>query len=182
MVSYAPYAQTSIFRGLSVTEGLSDLVVNALYKDSIGYVWIGTGTSLERFDGVHLKRYLVSGNNEKLKRVNAIAETENNQRQSGGRRIAESGEQKEGSKNDVFNGKLVFGGCADGGCRDGRCVYRAFSENANIRAERKGKGMAAVGGHTGRSGVGERHREAEATADLRFIYPAVPCIGYGGIL
>lgn len=79
LVSYAPYAQTSIFRGLSVTEGLSDLVVNALYKDSIGYVWIGTGTSLERFDGVHLKRYLVSGNNEKLKRVNAIAETENNQ-------------------------------------------------------------------------------------------------------
>ena len=28
----------------------------------------------------------------------------------------------------------------------------------------------------------ERHREAEAAADLRFIYPAVPCIGYGGIL
>lgn len=79
LVSYAPYAQTSIFRGLSVTEGLSDLVVNALYKDSIGYVWIGTGTSLERFDGVHLKRYPVSGNNEKLKRVNAIAETEGNQ-------------------------------------------------------------------------------------------------------
>lgn len=79
LVSYAPYAQTSVFRGLSVTEGLSDLVVNALYKDSIGYVWIGTGTSLERFDGVHLKRYPVLGNNEKLKRVNAIAETEDNQ-------------------------------------------------------------------------------------------------------
>ena len=30
LVSYAPYAQTSVFRGLSVTEGLSDLVVNAL--------------------------------------------------------------------------------------------------------------------------------------------------------
>lgn len=79
LISYAPYAQTSIFRGLSVTEGLSDLVVNALYKDSIGYVWIGTGTSLERFDGVHLKRYPISGNNEKLKRVTAIAETEGNQ-------------------------------------------------------------------------------------------------------
>lgn len=78
LVSYLSYAQTSAFRGLSVTEGLSDLVVNALYKDSAGYVWIGTGTSLERFDGVHLKRYPVSGNNEKLKRVNAIAETEGN--------------------------------------------------------------------------------------------------------
>lgn len=78
-ISYATYAQTSMFRGLSVTEGLSDLVVNALYKDSVGYLWIGTGTSLERFDGVHLKRYSISGNNEKLKRVNAIAEMEGNQ-------------------------------------------------------------------------------------------------------
>lgn len=77
-ISYAVCAQTSIFRGLSVTEGLSDLVVNALYKDSVGYVWIGTGTSLERFDGVHLKHYSIPGNNEKLKRVNAIAEMEGN--------------------------------------------------------------------------------------------------------
>lgn len=61
-------------------------------------------------------------------------------------------------------------------------VHRAFSENANIRAEGKSQGMAAVGGHAGRGGAGERHREAEAAADLRFIYPAVPCIGYGGIL
>lgn len=30
--------------------------------------------------------------------------------------------------------------------------------------------------------LGSGHREAEAAADLRFIYPAVPCIGYGGIL
>ena len=65
---------------------------------------------------------------------------------------------------------------------DGRCVHRAVSENANIRAERKGKGVAAVGGHTGGGGIGERHREAEAAADLRFIHPAVSCIGYGGIL
>jgi ligand-binding sensor domain-containing protein/AraC-like DNA-binding protein len=65
------YSLPSVFRGLSVTEGLSDLVVNALYKDSIGYVWIGTGNSLERF--------LISGANEKIKRVNAIAEMEGNQ-------------------------------------------------------------------------------------------------------
>ena len=68
------YSLPSVFRGLSVTEGLSDLVVNALYKDSIGYVWIGTGNSLERFDGTRLKHFLISGANEKIKRVNAIAE------------------------------------------------------------------------------------------------------------
>lgn len=59
------YSLPSVFRGLSVTEGLSDLVVNALYKDSIGYVWIGTGNSLERFDGTRLKHFLISGANEK---------------------------------------------------------------------------------------------------------------------
>ena len=42
------YSQT--FRGLSVSDGLSDLVVNALYKDSTGYVWIGT---LRFFDSGH---------------------------------------------------------------------------------------------------------------------------------
>ena len=73
------YSHSYIFRGLSVTEGLSDLVVNALYKDSIGYVWIGTGNSLERFDGTYLKHFLITGANEKIKRVNAIAETAGNQ-------------------------------------------------------------------------------------------------------
>lgn len=79
LFSFLPgYAQPYVFRGLSVTEGLSDLVVNALYKDSTGYVWIGTGNSLERFDGTRLKHFLISGANEKLKRVNTIAETEGN--------------------------------------------------------------------------------------------------------
>lgn len=62
----------------------------------------------------------------------------------------------------------------------GVCIGRFLKMQP--RAERKGKGMAAVGGHTGRGGVGQRHREAEAAADLRFIHPAVSCIGYGGIL
>ena len=57
------YSQT--FRGLSVSDGLSDLVVNALYKDSTGYVWIGTSSTLERFDGVRLKHYAIPVTNEK---------------------------------------------------------------------------------------------------------------------
>lgn len=35
------FSRSYAFRGLSVTEGLSDLVVNAIYKDSLGYVWLG---------------------------------------------------------------------------------------------------------------------------------------------
>lgn len=66
------YSDSYAFRGLSVADGLSDLLVNVIYKDADGYVWLGTGSSLERFDGVHIKHYTISGTNEKLKRINAI--------------------------------------------------------------------------------------------------------------
>lgn len=66
--------QADVFRGLSVPDGLSDLLVNVIYKDSAGYVWLGTGSSLDRFDGVHVKPYSIPGGNEQLKRVNALAE------------------------------------------------------------------------------------------------------------
>lgn len=66
------YSDSYTFRGLSVSDGLSDLLVNVIYKDADGYVWLGTGSSLERFDGVHIKHYQIPGTNEKLKRVNAI--------------------------------------------------------------------------------------------------------------
>ena len=69
------YAEDSYnWQSLTTTDGLSDLVVNALYKDTRGYVWIGTGSSLDRFDGVHIRSYRIVGNNEKLKRVNAITQ------------------------------------------------------------------------------------------------------------
>ena len=63
------------FRELSVEDGLSDLVVNSIYKDSAGYVWLGTGASLDRFDGVRVKRFPIGGNNPHQQRVNDIAET-----------------------------------------------------------------------------------------------------------
>lgn len=66
------------FRGLTGSDGLSDLTVCALYKDSCGYMWMGTSTSVERFDGIHLKHYPIPGENEKLKWVNTIVETSDN--------------------------------------------------------------------------------------------------------
>lgn len=62
------------FRSLSVANGLSDLLVNVIYKDKEGYVWLGTGNSLDRFDGIHVKHYAIGGTDEKLKRVNAVLE------------------------------------------------------------------------------------------------------------
>lgn len=77
--SISIYAQSNVFRGLSGAEGLSDLVIGALYKDSCGYLWIGTATSVERFDGVHLKHYPIYASSERMKWVNAIVETTGNQ-------------------------------------------------------------------------------------------------------
>lgn len=73
------YSNTNTLRGLSVSDGLSDLLVNAIFKDSLGFIWIGTGNSLDRFDGSHIKHYLITGFDEKKKRVNAITEMEGNQ-------------------------------------------------------------------------------------------------------
>lgn len=67
-------AELSVFRNLSVSDGLPDLVVNVIYKDSKGYVWMGTNTSVERFDGIRLEHYMVEGRNETLKRVYALVE------------------------------------------------------------------------------------------------------------
>ncbi|MEY8588596.1 two-component regulator propeller domain-containing protein [Phocaeicola sartorii] len=72
--SVAVFSQSCPFRSISVAEGLQDLIVNALYKDSLGYVWIGTASSLERFDGVHLKSFPIPGENGKRKDVNVIVE------------------------------------------------------------------------------------------------------------
>ncbi len=43
------------FHSLSIEEGLSQSNVNAILKDSEGYVWIGTEEGLNRFDGYEFK-------------------------------------------------------------------------------------------------------------------------------
>ena len=67
------------FRALTVADGMADLTVNVVYKDSLGYVWLGTSKSVDRFDGAHFMNYLIPGNNEHLKYVNAIAEMSRNE-------------------------------------------------------------------------------------------------------
>lgn len=79
MISVCTYSYNRTFREISLTEGLSDLTVNEIYKDSSGFIWIGTDKALDRFDGVHLKRYDIPGADEKLKRVNAIVELPGNE-------------------------------------------------------------------------------------------------------
>lgn len=63
------------FRALTMDNGLSNFVVNSFYKDSIGFVWIGTDNCLDRFDGVVIKHYSFSGSDINKKRVLTIAES-----------------------------------------------------------------------------------------------------------
>ncbi len=52
-------AQTYPFRTYSIENGLSESVVNTMTQDEDGYLWVGTGYGLNRFDGIGFKNYYV---------------------------------------------------------------------------------------------------------------------------
>lgn len=52
-------AQTYPFRTYSIENGLSEAVVNVMTQDQDGYLWVGTGYGLNRFDGIEFKNYYV---------------------------------------------------------------------------------------------------------------------------
>ena len=45
------------FRRLDTRDGLSNSQVNCVFRDSRGYVWIGTAYGLNRYDGYRLKTF-----------------------------------------------------------------------------------------------------------------------------
>ena len=45
------------FRALTTDNGLSDQLVNTIFKDSEGYLWLGTGVGVDRFDGNNMVNY-----------------------------------------------------------------------------------------------------------------------------
>jgi signal transduction histidine kinase/ligand-binding sensor domain-containing protein len=54
LVLYAPLAgacQELRFQHLTTDDGLSDNAVNCVYRDRVGFLWIGTERGLDRFDG-----------------------------------------------------------------------------------------------------------------------------------
>lgn len=50
-------AQSYLFKHLEVSDGLSNNSVNTIYKDRDGFMWFGTTTGLNRYDGYTFKVY-----------------------------------------------------------------------------------------------------------------------------
>src|SRR5260370_41397641 len=46
------------FENFSTDQGLSNGWVQSIIQDAKGFLWIGTGSNLDRFDGYSFKRYL----------------------------------------------------------------------------------------------------------------------------
>lgn len=53
----AAYSQYLPFRTYSIEVGLSESVAQTLIQDERGYIWVGTGYGLNRFDGVSFKQF-----------------------------------------------------------------------------------------------------------------------------
>lgn len=58
-ISTAAKSQIYPFRTYSIENGLSEAVVNTITQDEEGYLWVGTGHGLNRFDGIRFKNYYV---------------------------------------------------------------------------------------------------------------------------
>lgn len=51
------YSQHYTFSNYSINKGLSQSVVNCVFQDSKGYIWLGTQNGLDRFDGREFKLF-----------------------------------------------------------------------------------------------------------------------------
>ncbi|MFI3249234.1 MAG: two-component regulator propeller domain-containing protein [Rikenellaceae bacterium] len=71
------------FRGLTIADGLSDMLVNRIYEDSEGMMWFGSHNSIDRFDGYNIESFSFECDslnpNIKISRINDIVETPSGQ-------------------------------------------------------------------------------------------------------
>lgn len=59
-------------KNLTTSDGLSDILVNSIYKDDRGYVWFGTESAVDRYDGNALVPFPLPKDSRGRGRVNAV--------------------------------------------------------------------------------------------------------------
>ena len=62
------------FRRLDIRDGLSNSQVNCVYRDSRGYVWMGTMYGLNRYDGYRVKTFYANSRDTTTMRDNNTTE------------------------------------------------------------------------------------------------------------
>lgn len=65
MVCFSAASHNYMFKHLEVKDGLSNNQVNAIYKDSNGFMWFGTASGLNRYDGYDMRIYRSQKDDEK---------------------------------------------------------------------------------------------------------------------
>lgn len=56
-ICFRVFPHDYMFKHLEVKDGLSNNQVNAIYKDSRGFMWFGTASGLNRYDGYDIRVY-----------------------------------------------------------------------------------------------------------------------------
>ena len=56
-ICFRVFPHDYMFKHLEVKDGLSNNQVNAIYKDSNRFMWFGTASGLNRYDGYNIKIY-----------------------------------------------------------------------------------------------------------------------------
>ena len=62
------------FRRLDIRDGLSNSQVNCVYRDSRGFVWMGTMYGLNRYDGYRIKTFYANSRDTTTMRDNNTSE------------------------------------------------------------------------------------------------------------
>jgi ligand-binding sensor domain-containing protein/signal transduction histidine kinase len=73
-------AQQYFFSGYSISDGLSQSVINCIFQDSEGYIWIGTQNGLNKYNGYSFEVFTYNPNDSNSivnNWINGIAEDQN---------------------------------------------------------------------------------------------------------
>lgn len=71
-ISVASFGATTAFSRLNYADGLSDNKVNCILKASDGFLWIGTSSGLNRYDGVRFRTWFARPNDPSALPDNSI--------------------------------------------------------------------------------------------------------------